>query len=61
MNDITPQLLELIRLAATNLPPDVDEALRAALETEESGSADLRNRQPRGGCQCTDHNEKNLW
>ena len=39
MNDITPQLLELIRLAATNLPPDVDEALRAALETEESGSA----------------------
>ncbi|MCX8062801.1 MAG: fumarate hydratase [Anaerolineales bacterium] len=37
--DLTPQFLELIRLAATDLPPDVEAALRQAVEQEEPGSA----------------------
>ncbi len=39
MQDMTEALLELIRLAATDLPPDVEAALRRALEAEEIGSA----------------------
>ncbi|RCK74694.1 MAG: Fumarate hydratase class I, aerobic [Anaerolineae bacterium] len=37
--DLTAHFLELIRLAATDLPPDVEEALRRAVEQEEPGSA----------------------
>jgi fumarate hydratase class I len=37
--DLTQQILELIRLASTNLPPDVEKALHRALEEEEPGSA----------------------
>jgi fumarate hydratase class I len=39
MRDITQPILELVRLAATDLPPDVEESLRNALENEEPGSA----------------------
>ncbi|MCI0521732.1 MAG: fumarate hydratase [Chloroflexi bacterium] len=39
MQDLSEHILELIRLAATNLPPDVEKALRQALEQEEPGSA----------------------
>jgi fumarate hydratase class I len=39
MQDLTESILELIRLAATNLPPDVEAALRRSLEQEEPGSA----------------------
>jgi fumarate hydratase class I len=39
MQDLTESILELIRLAATNLPPDVETALRGAFEQEEPGSA----------------------
>ncbi len=39
MHDLTPQILELIRLAATDLPPDVEASLREAVEQEEPGSA----------------------
>ncbi len=39
MHDITPQILELIRLAATDLPEDVEVSLRKALENEAPGSA----------------------
>lgn len=37
--DLTAHFLELIRLAATDLPPDVEAALRRAVEQEEPGSA----------------------
>lgn len=37
--DLTAHFLELIRLAATDLPPDVEEALRQSVEQEEPGSA----------------------
>lgn len=37
--DLTPHFLELIRLAATDLPPDVEAALQRALDQEEPGSA----------------------
>lgn len=37
--DLTTQILELIRRTATNLPADVEERLRAAVETEVPGSA----------------------
>lgn len=37
--DLTAHFLELIRLAATDLPADVEEALRRAVEQEEPGSA----------------------
>jgi fumarate hydratase, class I len=39
MNDLTPQILELIRLASTDLPPDVEESLRNAVDKEAPGSA----------------------
>jgi fumarate hydratase, class I len=39
MQDITRSVLELIRLASTDLPPDVEASLREALEREEPGSA----------------------
>jgi fumarate hydratase class I len=37
--DLTEQFLELVRLAATDLPPDVEAGLRQAVEQEEPGSA----------------------
>jgi len=37
--DLTEHILELVRLAATDLPPDVENALRQAVEKEEPGSA----------------------
>ncbi len=39
MQDLTEPILELVRLAATDLPPDVESALRQAEQVEESGSA----------------------
>ena len=39
MQDLTESILELVRLAATDLPPDVEGALREAVEQEEPGSA----------------------
>jgi len=39
MQDLTNEILELIRLAATDLPPDVEAALRKSLEQEQPGSA----------------------
>ena len=37
--NLTDQFVELVRLAATDLPSDVEDALRAAQEQEEEGSA----------------------
>lgn len=39
MQDLTEPILELVRLASTDLPPDVESALRQAAENEEPGSA----------------------
>jgi len=39
MNDLTESFVELVRRAATDLPADVEAALRAAQEREEPGSA----------------------
>ena len=39
MDEITEHILELIRLAATDLPPDVEFSLKQALEREKTGSA----------------------
>jgi fumarate hydratase class I len=39
MQDLTQPILELVRLAATDLPPDVEASLREAVELEEPGSA----------------------
>jgi fumarate hydratase, class I len=39
MQDLTKPVLELIRLASTDLPPDVEAALHEALAREEEGSA----------------------
>jgi len=39
MQDLTSHILELVRLAATDLPPDVEESIQAAAEREEPGSA----------------------
>ncbi len=39
MPDLTQEILELIRLAATDLPPDVESALQKAAAQEEPGSA----------------------
>ena len=39
MQDLTEQILELVRLAATDLPPDVESALQAAVPAEQPGSA----------------------
>lgn len=37
--DLTQSFLELVRLAATDLPPDVESSLREAVEAEAPGSA----------------------
>jgi fumarate hydratase class I len=39
MQDLTEDILELVRLTSTDLPPDVEKALRQAVEWEEPGSA----------------------
>lgn len=39
MQDLTEPILELVRLAATDLPSDVEAGLRKAVEHEEHGSA----------------------
>jgi fumarate hydratase class I len=39
MQDLTEPILELIRRAATDLPPDVEAGLREALQQEQPGSA----------------------
>ena len=39
MRDLTQEILELVRLTSTDLPPDVEKALRLAQEQEEPGSA----------------------
>jgi fumarate hydratase class I len=39
MHDLTVQILELIRLTATDLPSDVEKALHQAAEQEQPGSA----------------------
>lgn len=39
MQDLTEYILELVRLAATDLPPDVETSLHQAVEQEEPGSA----------------------
>lgn len=39
MQDLTGNILELIRLTATDLPPDVENALQQALEQEQPGTA----------------------
>jgi fumarate hydratase class I len=39
MQDLTEPLLELIRRTSTDLPPDVEQSLRRAVESEEPGSA----------------------
>jgi len=37
--NLTSEILELVRFTSTNLPPDVEKKLRAAVGQEESGSA----------------------
>jgi fumarate hydratase, class I len=39
MQDLTEAILELVRLAATNLPPDVEKSLHESIEREAEGSA----------------------
>lgn len=39
MHNLTDHILELIRIAATDLPPDVENSLQNAKESEEPGSA----------------------
>lgn len=39
MRDITDNILELVRLTSTDLPPDVEASIRRAVEQEEQGSA----------------------
>jgi fumarate hydratase class I len=39
MQDITDNILELVRLTSTDLPPDVEAAIRRAVGQEEPGSA----------------------
>jgi fumarate hydratase class I len=39
MHDLTEPILELVRLAATDLPPDVEKSIREAVDREEPGSA----------------------
>lgn len=39
MQDLTQEILELVRLAATDLPPDVEASLHQAVEQEAPGSA----------------------
>ena len=37
--DLTQEILELVRLTSTDLPPDVENKIRASIEREEPGSA----------------------
>jgi fumarate hydratase class I len=37
--DLTEEILELVRMTSTDLPPDVEKTLRASLEREQPGSA----------------------
>jgi len=37
--DLTSEILELVRFTSTNLPPDVEKKIRAAVGQEDSGSA----------------------
>ena len=39
MQDITDKILELVRLTSTDLPPDIEESIRQAVDVEETGSA----------------------
>jgi fumarate hydratase, class I len=39
MQDLTQQILELVRMTSTDLPPDVEQALRKTVLDEEPGSA----------------------
>ncbi len=39
MKDLTEQFLELVRLTATSLPPDVEKSIKKAYQAEEDGSA----------------------
>jgi fumarate hydratase class I len=39
MEDLTKHFLELVRLAATDLAPDIEKSLHAAVDREEAGSA----------------------
>jgi fumarate hydratase, class I len=39
MQDITENILELVRLTSTDLPPDVEASIRRAVDDEEPGSA----------------------
>lgn len=39
MRDLTDKILELVRLTSTDLPPDVEQALRRSVEQEAPGSA----------------------
>lgn len=39
MKDLSAEILELVRLAATDLPPDIETALHRALQNEQPGSA----------------------
>ena len=39
MRDITDNILELVRLTSTDLPPDVEAAIHRAVENEDPGSA----------------------
>lgn len=39
MEDLTVSFLELVRFASTDLPPDVEGALKSALDEEKAGSA----------------------
>jgi len=39
MPDLTQQILELVRLTSTDLPPDVEQALHQAFDREKPGSA----------------------
>lgn len=39
MHDLTDNILELVRLTSTDLPPDVESSIRQAIDQEETGSA----------------------
>jgi fumarate hydratase class I len=39
MRDLTKEILELVRLAATDLPPDIEQSLQTSVTQEEPGSA----------------------
>ncbi len=59
MSDLTDQLVELIRRAATDLPPDVEAALVAAKASEDeysaaAGALDMILQQRRAGTRAVD-------